>query len=246
MPSSIDICNRALSECGARSTINAFDEGSAEAIQCSLWYDVLRKSLLRVAPWGFAREQVDLSLLGSGEAGTSIYPWPFMYAHPPNALRVRYLLPPSPPADQQPLPFAYGLMGPSRANRFIIAQARNALDQPIKVVLGTLRDAQAVIVTDTTDVSLFDPLFDLALTALLSYKMVIPLTGNAGMRDQFRASVQDAITSARVADGNEAIPTTDHTPDWISARGDGFAYPNAGMNLLGNWYIGWDDLSWGE
>lgn len=245
MASAIDICNRALSEIGTRSTIASFFEGSEESIQCSLWYDTLRQTLLRSAPWGFAREQVVLSTLGSAEAGTSQYPWPFMFAHPASALRVRYLLPPTPPAGDQSMVQVFGGGSPSRANRFIIGYAKNALDQPIKVVLGTLRNAQAVVINDVTDVALFDPSFNVALSSLLAFKIVISLTGNAGMREQFRASANDMITAARVADGNEAMPTTDHTPDWIAARGDGVAFP-FNYSELGNWYIGYDNLDWGS
>lgn len=245
MASEIDLCNRALSEIGTRSTISSFSEGSEESIQCALWYDKLRQMLLRAAPWGFARELVTLSALGSASAGTSQYPWPYMYAHPTEALRVRYILPPTPPVGDQTMFDLFQQQGPSRHNRFIISGARNALLQPIKVVLATLKDAQAVIISDVTDVSLFDPSFDVALSALLSFKLCIPLSGNVAMRQDFRATAESMITAARVADGNEAMPTTDHTPDWISARGDGTVYP-FNFSEMGNWYLGYDNLDWGS
>lgn len=241
MASEIDIANRALSEIGTRSTIASFSEGSAESEQCALWYDKLRQMLLRAAPWGFARKQATLSALGTLSAGTSQYPWPYKYAYPADALRVRYLLPPTPPIGNMPMFWG----GPSRANRFLIGQDVNGLGQPIKVLLATLESAQAVYIADTTDVSLFDPSFDVALTALLSYKLVIPLSGNVAMKSEFRTLADSMITTARVADGNEAMPTTEHTPDWIMARGDGMVYPSM-FGELGNWYLGYDNLDWGS
>jgi hypothetical protein len=115
MSSPIDICNRALSDIGARANITSFSENSAAAQQCALWYDHLRKALLRGAHWNFARAQVELSPLGDLASGTSPYPWPFKYTYPPDALKVRYVLPPTPASGSlDPL-----FCTPSRNNRFL-------------------------------------------------------------------------------------------------------------------------------
>lgn len=238
MASQIDIWNLALSEIGTSSTVAAANEGSEEAIQCGIWYDTLRQTLLRSAPWAFARRQAPLSTLGSLAQGTSPYPWPYKYAYPPDALRVRYILPPVASA-------AEGSSGaPSRVNRFIPAYDKNIYEQPIKVLLGTVRDAQAVYIVDVTDVAQFDPSFRLALAAMLAYKVCMSLSGNVNLRADFRAAADMAVVSARAADGNEAMPTTDHVPDWITARSGGYA-PQM-FNEIGNWFIPYDTLNWGS
>lgn len=245
MTTAVDICNLALSEIGTRSTIDALDEGSKESIQCALWYDRMREALLRAAPWGFARAQFPLTLLGSAATTTSPYPWSFKYAYPSDALAIRYLLPPTPPlADVIPPQSSYSFCwpGPSRTSRFIIAND-GAPGEHAKVILSNVETAQAVYITNEDDPDLFDPSFVLALAAALAFKLVIPLTGNVGMRTTFAQAAQDAVTSARVSDGNEAIPTTDHIPDWMAARGLGGAYAN--NFSLGNWFTPYQDINWG-
>lgn len=249
MPSPIDICNMALSEIGTRSTIAAFDEGSAESEQCSVWYDSLREMLLRAAPWGFSRAQANLALLGTLGENTSPNPWPYKYLYPADALRVRYMLPPQPNnSGLIPNDALLSYCGPSRANRFIIGNDLDEFSNQRKVVLTNVKDTQAVYIIDVQDVSLFDASFRIALVGLLAFKLVIPLTGNAGMRRDFALSAQDAINSARAADGNEAISSTDHTPDWISARGgdSGNPYADPLWGQLGSWFVGWDNISWGS
>ncbi len=103
-------------------------------------------------------------------------------------------------------------------------------------------------VVDVTDPLMFNASFEVALSAALAYKLVMPLTGNAGMKSGFQAIAAQELLQARVKDGNEAIPSTDHTPDWIAVRGfgawaNGFAGGGFG---LGQWYNGWSDMSWGS
>ncbi len=52
-----------------------------------------------------------------------------------------------------------------------------------------------------------------------------------------------------MADGNEAIPVTDHSVDWITTRevgswGTWNGAVNAGVLGLGQWYGGWDSMNW--
>jgi len=252
--SSIDICNRALSEVGARSSITSFDEGSTESLACLLWYDQCRQELLRAAPWGFARGQVVLSLLGSltDDPPASPYPWNFKYLYPASCIKLRYLLPPTPtnPSNVMGLETAWGsYFRPSRNNRFIVAN-EDVIGGQRRTILSNLCQAQLVYVRDVTDVSLMDLAFQGALQALLSYRLVIPLSGNVGMRGEFKQAAMDAIAIAKAADGNEAMPTTDHTPDWIAARGvwvDNFMGGwGPGGPLAGDWLLGWDSVSWGS
>jgi hypothetical protein len=214
----------------------------------------MRQALLRAAPWGFSRGQAVLSLLGSltDTPPGAPYPWGFKYLYPPSCLKVRYLLPPTPNNINQVegLQQAWGsYFRPSRSNRFIIANETDVGGNQRRVVLSNLCQAQVVYVLDVTDVSLFDPLFSDALSAALSAKLVIPLSGNVQMRPQFIQSAQDAILQARAADGNEAMPTTDHTPDWIAARGvwvDNFLGGWGPFGpMQGDWLVGWDNLNWG-
>lgn len=266
MTTSIDIANMALSEIGTQSTISSFADGSNEAVQCNLWYDTLRRRLLRAAQWGFARRQVALTILGQLITDqTSPYPWLFKYAYPSDALKVRYILAPPPPFNNTVAP-AVGLpvgpapwLSPSRFNRFIVAsEVISSVDT--KLILTnvgipneTLADAGGAIgvyTADISDVGVFDELFIGALASALAYKLVIPLSGNVGMRDGFAKAAQDAIDTARAADGNEAIPTSDVQVDWMQGRGVGspFGYGFLGGvsgSPWGSWFGGYEPMNWG-
>jgi len=242
MGSPIDICNMALSDIGARSTIASFDEGSKEAAACAVWYDELRRSLLRGAPWGFARKTAPLSA-----QPTTQWPWSYMYTYPADCLKARYILPP-PPADWDPTQGSvlWPWTGPDRAYRFLIANNFDGTFQR-KVLLSNVPDAYLIYTVDVENVELFDPLFKQALAAWLSAKIVLQLTGNVQMRAAFLSTAKDAVDSARAIDGNEALATTDHTPDWIVARGLPAAYQQFGnYNLPGIWYSGFDAIAWGD
>jgi len=254
------ICNRALSDIGARVLIGAITDDNPAAKQCALWYDTLRQQLLQAAPWSFARKTVvleTLALLTDTPMPEGMYPWQVKYTYPADCLRMNYILPPPlPPADNVapdvsggPL-FANGWLMPSRSWRFLPAYDTDPDNDnaPRRVLLSNLPDATGVYVVDVEDTTMFNGSFEVALSAALAYKLVMPLTGNAGMKAGFKEIAQEELTKARVKDGNEAIPSSDHIPDWIAVRGFG-AYANgfAGGGFgLGQWYNGWSDVSWGS
>ena len=251
MTSPVDICNRALSDIGAQATITSLDDPGVEGVNCKLWYDKLRTMLLRSAHWGFARAQVGLSELGNLQAGTSAYPWQYKYQYPSDCLKVRYLLYPqvlSSASSGIPLTgdswAGEGLM-PSRANRFLIASDKDGAGANRRVILSNVQQAVGVYTADIADPYMFDPLFEDALCAALSARLILPITGNAGMKSSFEQLVLAKVTSARVADGNEALPTSDSTPDWIRTRGIS-PYFDLGIGSLGSFYGSWDQLGWGE
>lgn len=242
----VDICNQALGECGARTTIASLNDATQAAVICKLNYDRLRKMLLRAAHWGFARKQVALAQLGTMALGTAPYPWMFKYAYPSDCLKVRYMIEPAPVSPLAPqtgeflLPYTS-----SRQWRFLIGNDVDDNQVMRRCILTNLLQAWGVYTVDVVDTDIFDDLFAGALVAALASKLVIPLTGNFGMKPSFQAEAQGAVTNARVADGNEALPSTTHTPDWIQARGlpsDFYGLAPAYGTLWG----GYDTLSWGE
>lgn len=254
MTADVDICNRALAEVGARSTITSLSDPSPEAVNCAIQYTTLRQQLLRAAPWGFGRKTAPLSLLGSltDVPPAAPYPWMYKYAYPADCLKVRYILW-MPPEATNPAPlvgeplFASPWMMPSRNNRFLVANDDTVGPQR-RVILSNVQNALAVYTLDVTNPDLWDPLFDNALVMLLANKLIIPLSGNVNMKNQYLQQAMLAVSEARAMDGNEAMPSVDHTPDWIMARGDPISW-NGGwpwVNTLGQWYSGWDNVAWGN
>lgn len=252
----VAICNRGLSQIAETQMITSLTppgDGSTEATQCILWYDTMRQRLLRAAPWGFARTQKNpLTQVGDlYPDNTSPYPFLYAYSYPTDCLKLRYILaqPIPPNAGEDPpltgLSFVGpGFMGPSRNNRFLIHNSSSG-----RIIITNVPNAIGVYTMDVTDPTLFDQLFTGALEDAISFKLIIPLSGNIAMQDKLRASADAALTTARAIDGNEAIPSSDPRVDWIDARGRG-GYPFANWTGSegggwGNWYTGWEPMNWG-
>lgn len=236
-----DICNRALAEIGTRSTITGLDEPSNEAINCALWYDKLRKSLLRAAHWGFARTQKTLGLLATLDSGNLPFPFLYQYAYPSDALAIRYVtkLPPGYIASEPIDPGAFPILMPDRSFRFLVSKSG-----PNKVIVTNLHQAIGVYTEDVTNPAVFDTMYEDALTAALASKLVMALTGNVQMKQEFMLQAQALLETARAADANEAVPETDHVPDWIAIRGFGNLWRNIMCPDWGMWYapsIPWAD-----
>lgn len=251
MTTDTDICNRALSEAGTRTRISALTDPTTAGRECALWYDISRKQLLRSAPWAFARRMNALSLISTLSDSNSPYPFLCKYAYPSDCLKFRYVIPPysnsnSPIAPQVGIGLA-GPVGyaPSRANRYLINEDVEVISsQPVltKTILSNVEGAIGVYTMDVTNPDRFDVLFEGALTSLLAWRLVIPLTGNVGMRQDFQRAAESAVLTARAADANESIPSSDHTPDWIAGRG--YAPLQIGTTW-GSWNDGYDSMNWG-
>lgn len=256
------ICNAAASEVGARNQITSINpsDGSNEANQCAIWYDRTRRALLRTAHWGFARQQKPLQQVGDLYPDqTSPYPYLYAYDYPADCIKFRYILQPPilNPAGNVSLTPGATLIGPtwltpSRSNRFIVTANQGQPGANNRLLVSNVYQALGVYTEDVIDPTQFDDLFSDALLSLMAYRLVTPLSGNVGMRQEYRQSAQEAILQARAADGNETIAKTDHTPDWINARMVGannvygfgpFSY--GGVGEWGNWWGGFDDMSWG-
>lgn len=241
MTSAIDICNEALASFGARSVITSFDEASKEAVNCKIFYTPVRKSLLRAAHWGFARKQQLLSELGNAQASTAPYPWQFKYAYPADCERFRYLvpMPVTTDVDAEVIPALdvsyWPLPMPSRSWQYLIAN-----DTDKRCVLTNVQYAIGVYTADVDNPDLWDSLFHQAMVAALAAKLCFNISGKGQFIEEFKQQAQDAIVVARAADANEAMPTTEHMPEWLAARGSPWGYPSLyGMtNGNGTWYQG--------
>ena len=257
----VAICNRAISEIGGGTPqqITSLTDTSVEAVQCNLWYDRLRRNLLRSAPWGFARFQAVLTQIGDlYPDNTSPFPFLYSYAYPSDCIKFRYVLtPPTLPLSGAAAPpltgnsfVGPGFNGPQRMNRFLVQLAKDAQGNQTRLLLSNVQGAIGVYTCDVTDPDQFDDLFIEALQAALSYKLVIPLSGNVAAKESFKQAAELALAQARAVDANEAIPTTDIKVDWIETRGVGSAWGFAAWDGSGwgNWgscYGGWDNMNWG-
>lgn len=230
MASPVNICNIALAECGNRVSISDFDDGTPAADVAALFYTPKMQMLARTAPWDSFRAQATLTLLkatiidGVVSDDPPPQPWGYMYQWPSDCLKARFLLPTLPTvAAGTPLTTSpnSALLTPTppTAIPFVVATSLDANNNPIKVILTNLVQAQLVYTRDLTQVpDLWDSLFTTAATATLAAYFINALARNSA---DYMTQVQiakDAIAAARAASANEAINSADHLPDWTAVR----------------------------
>lgn len=240
MTSVTDICNRALTEAGSRSSISSIDENSPAAIQCRRFYESTRDSVLQMAWWNFTRYFANLSLLkalpGTPENPTGTFsntflpewpaaPWLYSYAYPSDCILFRYVQPamvvngfsiPPTSAPLQLMAPPYRYAGP--AIQFVSAMDKNDADQDIRVILTNQSQAAACYNKRVTDLSLWSPLAIDALVYGLAGRLSIPLSGKRTLMNDNYTLANNAVTQARQYDGNEGLTVYDNIPDWIAAR----------------------------
>lgn len=81
--SEISICNMALSRIKISQRITSFNDKSEAAVNCGLWYPNCRDSLIKSAPWDFARTSVALAV----DPVTTFPGWKYAYQFPSNCLQ---------------------------------------------------------------------------------------------------------------------------------------------------------------
>lgn len=120
------------------------------------------------------------------------------------------------------------------------------------VILTNQRCAELVYTALITQPDQWDPLFQQAFVSLLASYLAAPLVEDRKsmivVRDDAIKVAKMALDRARIADGNEGVYSTDHTPDWMRKRTEGdswngfYGYGGAG----GNYNQGWDSCCFGD
>ena len=122
------------------------------------------------------------------------------------------------------------------------------------VVLCNVPCAELVYTAFIPYPSLWDALFEEAMVALLATHLALPLNPDKkegrALRAEQIAIAKAAIGQARVRDGDEGWPSTEHTPDWIRARSIGSGWGTyAGAGAWGDgpgvWSYGWSGVAMG-
>lgn len=247
MTTQLAICQMALAECGARSTITALNDGSPEAGYCSLYYGPVRDQALRAARWNCAG-RVDLLDLWKALPGTPENPtattstWTPAYPPPPwlyaytlddagsyifaRSVRAQYNVTSMPVPI---FPIAGGLSyAASGAPRVPFAISSDPWDTDGTTPLVTpkrtiLTNAQTPIFEWTYQVpeDVWDDSLVMVMVLGLAARLAIALTSDKQLAQLKAQTANDIILSARAADGNEGITILDNIPDWLTIRGAG-------------------------
>lgn len=185
MTTNVEICNLAISHCGASQFIASLNEPSNEARLCALHLPVLRRATLRDAPWGFATRRQTLALISSG----TVSGWAYRYSLPSDCLAALAIVVPGSraPRSEERIPFEVSASGLSTD------QAR----------------AELIYTADIESPALFDALFVQTLAFGLAAEIAPALSASSGLAkmaaDNYLRLMSRAL-AASLREGMESVP----------------------------------------
>lgn len=243
MASETELCNRALGQAGAQTTIQSIDDQRDKAAQtCRLYFGPTRDAMLRAAHWDFARKAAYLTVIkalpGTPEnpsTGDGYWqpqypapPWVYSYQYPSDCIAVRYISPQLQTgwnSDQIPItpvqvgyPLYFGNLC-IRPQKFMVAHDTDLQGQACRCVLSDQNLAIAIYTVRVTNPDLWDSSFEEGFVDALAARLVFPLSGDKTLRRDLIASAKRSILEAQARDGNEGLKFDDAVPDWIRIRG---------------------------
>lgn len=174
MTTNIDLTNRALATIGTRSQITSMTDGSTEALYANLLYAGLRDFMLREGDYDFALK----SVVGVVTTPPTL-PWLLSYTYPPDAIRIRQLIPFTFPS-LNPTPIEWGLETSSGQRRIVTIQA-----------------VGQILYTYPAIEDLWDSIFTEAFIRLLGSSLAFALENRI---EASTAKLNEALSFARIAD----------------------------------------------
>jgi hypothetical protein len=218
VPSTVDICNIALSHIGSDALVASLDppDGSVEAGHCVRFLPLARRAMIQTGGWAFTKRRVELA-----EVQNVSTTWLYAYALPADCLHARRVLTKGEVASV--FAFADMLEGMSALRLDMLLHDRASADFEIEGRVLRTNEPEAVLfyVRDVGDVNAFPPTFVSALTwALASYLAGPIIKGVEGARmSKFcREMALNEASASAVLDANASHQTSQHVPDWIRNR----------------------------
>ena len=216
----VTIYNLALGAVGARASVNRPDERTREAIVCRQWFEAVRDTVFRAAPWSSLKGNRLLPLLRTRNTGL---PW----------------------VEGDPDPewaFAYGL-----PDDFIYP--RN-LQNFSRFEMSAYGDAQALMTNEdgallsytrrVENPSAWDIGLYTAIHSGLAAHICLQLNGSRSRAQMALQRANEIIMTERATNANQHQNDYDSMPDWLIARGLGgpptfsrYLYPTGPMLTVG-------------
>ncbi|BEU87826.1 hypothetical protein TAMA11512_12900 [Selenomonas sp. TAMA-11512] len=193
----IDVCNMALGYLNV-GRIKSLEEDAAEAKLCDMYYDMVRKRILRMYSWGFARRTEKLT-----RVRTLLPGWAYVYAYPARAILVRFVFDAEHARERE-----------MHRQEFYITQ----LDGTGLIIGSDVEHAWAEYTMDKTEVSTMPVEFINALSHMLASEMAMTLTGNTELMNIHLQLARAAIDTAKHQDAVEGERETLYPQTYANAR----------------------------
>lgn len=195
----VSVWNMALNAAASKGLVSDTAEQSREADLCRLWYDRVRRKVLKAASWPCAKKHARLGLLaerGLNASWTSADPDPtfvYQYAEPADSLAPRNL---------------------SDFSRF-----SRGVREDQRTINCNQKDALLHYVTDQEDVNLWDEALTMVIVDTLAARISMSLTGKTFLYDRLARQAMDTIIMMQTELANEADNYFEESPSWHVARG---------------------------
>lgn len=184
-----EICNRALQKIGA-ARIQSLADPSVNARACSTAYYRVRDAEFRKHPWNFAIQRFQLA----ANATAPLFG----------------------PANSFPLPTGWMRLLPP--DPFQNLNDRDWIIEGNSVITNEDAPLDVRCVMKIEDTTLYDPLFDEALSAKLALELCEALTQSNTKKQTCQADYKDAIGEAKKVNAIEKVPQIAAEDRWITAR----------------------------
>lgn len=193
---STDVCNMALAYIG-QGRIASIDEESEEAMQCSIFYNHLRRKLLSEYRWGFAERYEKLALLD-----TEIPGWKYVYAYPAQCLIIRNI---------------YEKENARKINKedYLVVTVNDST----KAICTDVPDAYADYTANIENGEMFTDYFIDALSHALAASIAVPLSGSQSMANINYQLMERALINARFETATQNHHETQFPHSYLDMRG---------------------------
>jgi len=176
--SKTDICNNAIGRIGAQRIMDIDDQASKSARICKNAYEITLREVLRLAPWNFAKDRVQLAELSAAP----VFGWAKQYQLPTDFIRM--------------VKFNDLEAWQDSPDDFFEIEGKR--------VLTDEETARIEYIKYVDDPNQYDALFTKALVVLLAAEIAVPIRQDEGLAAKMLAEFQQLkLPAARKADGNE-------------------------------------------
>lgn len=183
-------------------SISSFDDRTGEAAACKMYYDTVRRELLRDYEWSFAKRDGRLPLLDIENSN-----WRYLYKYPDDCLYILTLYSAGSKSLFKSKLDYYDIFSPSEE----------------VVAIGTnVGDAYLEYIYDARNVDKFPDDFISALTYKLAMRLALPLGASDNLFQYATNLYNDALGRASAANKNEDREKASFESGILKARDGGW------------------------
>ncbi len=214
----LSIWNRAVLDIGARASIAALTEASAEAAACALRYPAVVAAVLRAADWNCTRMTAALTDVTATFAAPDR--WAYRYSYPSSCLRIWRMQTPSGVFWQWP--------DVMQGFEVAVDNDPGASNLPTKYIYSNQTELSAVFTQYAYDSThgYYEALFDEDLKEAIGWALASviagPLTGKMDLVQSCRVEAMRSLAVARTSCANESAPNSLNTQPAESLAVRGF------------------------